>query len=645
MPLIRLSEISLAYGAMPLLEGASLQLDGGERVCVIGRNGAGKSSLLNIVAGESPPDSGEVWYQPGINIGIVAQALPDADQLTVFEVVAAGLAEVGALLTEYHQLSQQTGQQLDLKRLEQVQEALEAKQGWQLHQRIEQVIKRLELPADKKMAELSGGWRRRVILGQALVSEPDILLLDEPTNHLDILTIEWLEQQLKQFRGAVLFITHDRSFLQTIATRILELDRGQLTNWEGDYHSFLEHKAHMLEVEARQQAEFDKKLAQEEVWIRQGIKARRTRNEGRVRALKALREERAQRRNLQGKAKIQVDSGEKSGKLILEAKAVTHSYTDQPLIKDFSLRLLRNDKIGLIGPNGAGKSTLLKLLLGQETPKQGSIKEGTKLEVAYFDQLRDQLALEKSVIDNIADGRETIEINGQQKHIIGYLGDFLFTPERCRTPVKALSGGERNRLLLARLFSKPANVLVLDEPTNDLDVETLELLEELLVNFTGTLLLVSHDRAFIDNVVTSTLVFEGQGKIGEYVGGYQDWLRQGGSFSALVEAASVSSNQPEANNNTGQSQSVANQVKPDTRDKVSTNKKKLSYKLQRELDGLPAEIEVLEAEQAELTNQTNLPSFYQQSQDQVQSVLNRLTEIDQLLEEKLERWAELEEMQ
>ncbi|MCX4029746.1 ATP-binding cassette domain-containing protein [Endozoicomonas sp. SM1973] len=637
MPLIRLSEISLAYGAMPLLENANLQLDAGERVCVIGRNGAGKSSLLKIVAGETPPDSGEAWYQPGVNIGFVAQALPDADQLTVFEVVAAGLAEVGDLLTEYHQLSMQTDESLDLKRLEQVQEAIEAKHGWQLHQRVEQVIKRLDLPADKKMAELSGGWRRRVILGQALVSEPDILLLDEPTNHLDILTIEWLEQQLKQFRGAVLFITHDRSFLQSLATRIVELDRGQLTYWQGDYQSFLDHKAHLLEVEARKQAEFDKKLAQEEAWIRQGIKARRTRNEGRVRALQALREERAQRRNVQGKAKIQVDSGESSGKLVLEAKDITHGYTDKPLIKDFSLRLLRGDKIGLIGPNGVGKSTLLKLLLEQEAPQQGSIKVGTKLEVAYFDQLRDQLDLEKSVIDNIADGRETIEIGGQQKHVIGYLGDFLFTPERCRTPVKALSGGERNRLLLARLFSKPANVLVLDEPTNDLDVETLELLEELLINFTGTLLLVSHDRTFIDNVVTSTLVFEGSGVVSEYVGGYQDWLRQGGNFSALVEAASERKQAPSA-------KGTATSSSKEAPAKLAS-KKKLSYNLQRELDALPAEIDVLEAEQQALIEQTNRPDFYQQPHDQVQPVLNRLTELEQLLEAKLERWAELEAMQ
>ncbi|WP_163833644.1 ATP-binding cassette ATPase Uup [Spartinivicinus ruber] len=640
MPLIRLSEISLAYGAMPLLENANLQLDPGERVCVIGRNGAGKSSLLKVVAGETPPDSGEVWYQPGVKIGFVAQALPDADQLTVFEVVAAGLAEVGELLKEYHQLSVQTGEALDLKRLEQVQEAIEAKQGWQLHQRVEQVIKRLELPADKVMAELSGGWRRRVILGQALVSEPDILLLDEPTNHLDILTIEWLEQQLKQFRGAVLFITHDRSFLQSLATRIVELDRGQLTYWQGDYQSFLEHKAHLLEVEARQQAEFDKKLAQEEAWIRQGIKARRTRNEGRVRALKALREERAQRRNVQGKAKIQVDSGEASGKLVLEAKGISHSYTEQPLIKDFSIRLLRGDKVGLIGPNGVGKSTLLKLLLEQDTPQQGAIKVGTKLEVAYFDQLRDQLDLEKSVIDNIADGRETIEINGQQKHVMGYLADFLFSPERCRTPVKALSGGERNRLLLARLFSKPANVLVLDEPTNDLDVETLELLEELLINFTGTLLLVSHDRTFIDNVVTSTLVFEGKGQVIEYVGGYQDWLRQGGNFSALVEAATGTNQSPQKSNQANSSSSL----KPEPV-KLASGKKKLSYKLQRELDHLPGEIDALEAEQAALTRQTSQSDFYQQPHEQVQPVLNRLAELEQLLEEKLDRWAELEAMQ
>ncbi|WP_263078994.1 ATP-binding cassette domain-containing protein [Endozoicomonas sp. Mp262] len=631
MPVIRLENISLAYGDMPLLDGAELQIRRGERVCLVGRNGTGKSTLLKIVSGQIDADDGSIWRKPGLKIGVLNQNLPLQDDKTVYEVVASGLAEVGSLIHRYHQLSQTIESDEDIKALEDVQQRLEAADGWSLQQKVDTVIKKLELPEDSLMKELSGGWRRRVELAQALVSEPDLLLLDEPTNHLDIVAIDWLEKQLLDFRGALLFITHDRSFLQSLATRIIELDRGQLTNWECNYQTYLERKAHALEVEAEQNALFDKKLAQEEVWIRQGIKARRTRNEGRVRALKALREERKERREVQGKADFAIESGNSSGKMVLEAKGILKAYAGKPVVDAFSFTVQRGDKIGLIGANGAGKSTLLNMLLGELEPDSGSIKPGSKLEVAYFDQLRNQLDLEKSVIDNVAEGRESITINGASRHVISYLGDFLFPPHRCRIPVKALSGGERNRLLLARLFSKPANLLVLDEPTNDLDVETLELLESLLVEFKGTLLLVSHDRAFLDNVVSSTLVFKPGAKIDEFVGGFEDWLRQGGNISQLVEQAKAT---PEKKTVT---------AKPvETK---SPQKKKLSYKLQRELDGLPAEIEQLEEEQRQLEEKTADPGFYQGDMAEVNKTLERITELAELIEARMERWEELESMQ
>ena len=496
MPVIRLENISLAYGDMPLLDGTELQIRRGERVCVLGRNGAGKSTLLKIVSGQIDADDGSIWRKPGLKIGMLNQNLPVQDEKSVYEVVASGLAEAGELINRYHTLSQNINTDADMKALEQVQHRLEAHDGWQLQQKVDTVIKKLELPENKLMKELSGGWRRRVELAQALVCEPDLLILDEPTNHLDIVAIDWLEKQLLDFRGALLFITHDRSFLQSLATRIIELDRGALTSWDCNYQTYLERKAHALEVEAEQNALFDKKLAQEEAWIRQGIKARRTRNEGRVRALKALRSERLERREVQGKADFGIESASSSGKIVLEAKGISKTYDSHAVVDHLNLKVMRGDKIGLIGANGAGKSTLLNMLLGQLQPDSGSVKSGTKLEVAYFDQLRNQLDLEKTVIDNVAEGRDSITINGASRHVISYLSDFLFPAHRCRVPVKALSGGERNRLLLARLFSKSANLLVLDEPTNDLDVETLELLESLLVDFKGTLLLVSHDRAF-----------------------------------------------------------------------------------------------------------------------------------------------------
>ncbi|WMR33050.1 ATP-binding cassette domain-containing protein, partial [Metapseudomonas otitidis] len=496
MTLLKFSDVSLAYGAMPLLDKVSWQIARGERVCVIGRNGTGKSSMLRLVKGEQHADDGEIWRAPALKIGELPQELPRADERTVFDVVAEGLAGVGELLAQYHHLSQNIRDEHDLERLTHVQQELEAKDGWRLQQLVDSTLSRLQLPADKTLAELSGGWRRRVLLAQALVSEPDLLLLDEPTNHLDIGAIAWLEEALSGFGGAVLFITHDRSFLQNLATRILELDRGNLIDWNGDYASFLVHKEQQLAAEETANALFDKRLAQEEVWIRQGIKARRTRNEGRVRALKAMRMERAERRERQGRATFQLETADKSGKQVIVVENVGFAHPGgELLIRDFSMVLQRGDRIGLLGANGTGKTTLLKLLLGDLQPTQGSIEVGTKLEVAYFDQLRHALEPEKTVIDNLAEGREFITVGGQNRHVLSYLGDFLFSPQRARTPVKALSGGERARLLLAKLFSKPANLLVLDEPTNDLDVETLELLEEVLLEFPGTVLMVSHDRA------------------------------------------------------------------------------------------------------------------------------------------------------
>lgn len=643
MALLSFTEVSLAYGLNPLLQKVGFQLERGERVCLIGRNGAGKSSLFKLIAGEQSPDDGEIWKAPGLKVGQLPQELPEAGDRLVFDVVAAGLEGVGELLAEYHHLVHGNMGEAELARLEVVQGRLEAKDGWRLNQLVEATLTRLGLPAEKKMSELSGGWRRRVLLAQALVAEPDLLLLDEPTNHLDIHTIAWLEEVLLDFRGSVLFITHDRQFLQALATRILELDRGQLIDWQGDYASFLVHKEQQLAAEATANALFDKRLAQEEVWIRQGIKARRTRNEGRVRALKAMRDERARRVERQGKASFQLEAADSSGKRVIELEHVSFAWPGQaPLVRDLTTHVLRGDRIGLIGNNGSGKSTLLKLMLGKLQPTSGTIKHGTRLEVAYFDQLRGELEPEKSVIDNISEGRDFIEINGERRHIISYLGDFLFSPERARTPVKALSGGERARVLLARLFSKPANVLVLDEPTNDLDVETLELLEEVLGGFDGTVLLVSHDRAFLDNVVTSSLVFEGQGNVREYVGGYADWLRQGGRVESLAEWGSdVQSHTVEAIPEAVE-QPVAASA---TAAEPSTPKTKLSYKLQRELDALPALLERLEAELQAVQDQVNDPGFYLQPHEHTAPVLDALASKQAELDAALERWAELEDLQ
>ncbi|WP_422137984.1 ATP-binding cassette domain-containing protein [Endozoicomonas sp. ALC020] len=632
MPLLRFDNINLAYGDHPLMDGAEFQIRKGERVCLLGRNGAGKSTMMKLVSGKIDADDGSIWRKPGMRIGVLNQDLPEQDEKKVYDVVASGLEQVGDWISQFHELSQNIQSDEDIKALEKVQQKLETADGWSLQQKVDTVIQKLGLPEEKKMKELSGGWRRRVELARALVCEPDLLLLDEPTNHLDVVAIDWLEKQLLDFQGALLFITHDRSFLQSLATRIVELDRGILTSWDCDYKTYLDRKAHALEVEAEQNALFDKKLAQEEAWIRQGIKARRTRNEGRVRALKVLRNERMERRVVQGKASFSLEQGGSSGKLVMEARGISKSWEGRHIIKDFDLRVIRGDKIGLIGANGAGKSTLLSILLGQLQPESGSIKEGTKLEVAYFDQLRNQLDLEKTVIDNVAEGRESIMINGASRHVISYLGDFLFPANRCRVPVKALSGGERNRLLLARLFSKPANLLVMDEPTNDLDVETLELLESLLVDFEGTVLLVSHDREFLDNVVSSTLVFQPEGRIKEYVGGFEDWLRQGGEVSQLVAQAQTSKPEKKA------------EPEPGIQSRSEPKKKKLSYKLQRELDALPGELETLEEELIQLEETVADPVFYQSDQEIVQTTLARLEAVNQDIEEKMQRWEELENM-
>ncbi len=624
--LISLDNVSLAYGLNPLLDEAKLQINPGERVCLIGRNGEGKSSLLKIIDGSIKPDSGTVWRKPALRISRLMQELPQDLTMTVYEFVSEGLAETGKLLADYHVLINKIAHshtEKDLAQLETLQRNIDAKNGWQFEQDIKTILTRLELNPDQTIGDLSGGWQRRAALAQALVSSPELLLLDEPTNHLDIEAIQWLEEQLLSCGTAILFITHDRSLLQRLATRILELDRGQLTSWPGNYEAFLMYKEELLHAEAKQNADFDKKLVQEERWIRQGIKARRTRNEGRVRALKAMRFERAKRIEVQGKASFNLNEGEKSGQLVVEAKHVSHHFGDKPIMNDFSIRIMRGDRIGLIGPNGVGKSTLLNILLGNLTPEQGVVTQGTKLQIAYFDQLRTALNLEKTVMDNVIEGKDTIEIGGKSLHVISYLSDFLFTPQRAMTPVKALSGGECNRLLLARLFSQPANLLVLDEPTNDLDIETLELLEELLSNFQGTLLIVSHDRAFLDNVVTSTLVFEGGGKIQEYVGGYQDWLQQRKAHVESQQVGVVSS-------------SVTKEAGKQAR--------KLSYKEQKELEDLPKKIEKLEAERNDIHAHMNDAEFYKQGQDVVANGTKRLQEVEKDLERLYQRWEELEEL-
>ncbi|WP_428033999.1 ATP-binding cassette domain-containing protein [Amphritea sp.] len=627
MALIRLDKVSVAFGDKQLLDHVDFQLDKGERVALVGINGAGKSTLLKVLARHQATDDGDIWQDGGARVAELSQMLPAADDRKVRDVVASGCAETVDLLNRYEALAM-SHSDTDMAELERLQHRIELVDGWHLEQKIQQVLERLELDGEQLMSALSGGWRRRAALGAALVQSPDILLLDEPTNHLDIETIEWLEKQIMEFRGGVLFISHDRSLVERLATRIVELDRGHLTSFPGNYSAYLTQKEKLLEEEERHNALFDKRLAEEEKWIRQGIKARRTRNEGRVRALKDLRVERSQRRELQGKAKFQVEQADRSGKIVIELENVSHGYNAKAVISELTLSVQRGDRIGLIGPNGVGKSTLLKVLLGQLKPDQGEVKLGTSLNIAYFDQLRGSLNPEKTIIDNISEGRESIVINGKSRHIISYLSDFLFSPERARTPVKALSGGECNRVMLAKLFSQPSNLLVLDEPTNDLDIETLELLEEILLEYKGTLLLVSHDRAFLDNVVTSTLVFEGEGRIQEYVGGYQDWLRQRPQIAAMSTPKTAA--KPAA--------------APLETAKAEPPKKKLSYKLQRELDLLPGQLEQLEAEIEQLHAETGAADFYAGDRDHVSARLAALQTKETELEALMERWVELEAM-
>ena len=623
MALIEIRKLDYSVGGPLLLEGVELSLEARERVCVVGRNGAGKSTLLKLIDREIRPDDGEVRVSPGVVVARLAQEVPQGTHGTIFEVVAGALGDIGMLLAEYHHLSHHLVDDAAMRALSAVQARIEAANGWDLDRRVTQVLSRLELPEDDEFDSLSGGMKRRVLLARALVLDPDVLLLDEPTNHLDIEAIAWLEDFLRSFAGSVIFITHDRRFVRSLATRIIEIDRGALTSWPGDYENYLRRREERLHAEAQANALFDKKLAQEEVWIRQGIKARRTRDEGRVRRLEAMRRERSERRNQAGNVRMQAGSTQNSGRKVIEAKDVSYGYPGRSLISGFSTVVMRGDRIGLIGPNGSGKTTLLRLLLGQLEPQAGEVRLGTQLEIAYFDQHRAQLREDMSALDNVADGREFIEINGARKHAIGYLQDFLFTPERARAPISALSGGERNRLLLARLFAKPSNLLVMDEPTNDLDVETLELLEELLVDYPGTLLLVSHDREFLDNVVTSTLALEGEGRVGEYVGGYAEWLRQ----------------RPQAVSMRPRNEADAARAAPLA---PVPAKRKLSYKEMRELENLPATIEALEARIGELTAAMNDPAFFRQDAQAIVAANEVMAAVQAELDTAYARWQALE---
>jgi len=629
MPLLRLSNISIAYGTHALLKNSDFQLDAGERVGLLGRNGEGKSTLMKIIAGNVLPDHGDIWRQPELRLAWLEQSPDLPDDATIYDAVAGGLGELGEWLTRYHALTLSMDYDDDkaLNEMGDLQHKLESHNGWHFQQRVETTLNKLDLPGELKISDLSGGWKRRVALARALVIEPEVLLLDEPTNHLDFESINWLEEQMLSFQGAVLFVTHDRSFLQKLATRIVDLDRGNLVSWAGNYDDYLTRKAAALEDEANQNAEFDKKLADEEVWIRQGVKARRTRNEGRVRALEKLRSERAQRRLQQGTARLALEKGDASGKRVIEVKDICFGYGEKQIIKNFSTLIQRGDKIGLIGANGAGKSTLLKILLQQLVPDSGTVEQGTKLEIAYFDQLRDQLDPNLTVADTVADGNDFVEIAGNKRHVMSYLGDFLFAPARARSPVKSLSGGEKNRLLLARLFTRPANLIVMDEPTNDLDLETLELLEEKLVNYDGTLLLVSHDRAFLDNVVTSVYVLNGSGDVDEFVGGYTDWMSYVDQEKQNKPAIVVK-----------KTEVISKQEKPVT----TAKKKKLSFKEQQELDKLPQLIDELEAKQVALTGQISSPSFYKKDPLVVAKTLDELKAIEVKLEQVFARWNELE---
>ncbi|EOU2464215.1 ABC transporter ATP-binding protein [Vibrio navarrensis] len=636
MALLTIHNGQLAFGDHPLLDKADFALQENERVCLVGRNGAGKSTLMKVLAGEIQMDDGKFQITQDVVVSRLEQDPPRNESGTVYDYVAGGLAEIGQQLKIYHDLLDLVAvdpSEKNINQLARVQEQLDHANAWRFDDRVSHVLAALQLNAETKLTDLSGGWQRKAALAKALVCDPDVLLLDEPTNHLDVTTIEWLETFLKDFRGSIIFISHDRAFIKAMATRIVDLDRGKLASFPGDYDNYLVEKEEMLRVEEMQNAEFDKKLAQEEVWIRQGIKARRTRNEGRVRALKKLREERQNRVEVQGKAKIQIDDASRSGKIVFEAKNIHFAFDGKTIVDDFSFNIMRGDRIALIGPNGCGKSTVLKLLLGQLSPDAGQLHCGTKLEVAYFDQYREILDPEKTVIDNLADGKQEVTVGGRDRHALSYLQDFLFSPKRARTPVKALSGGEKNRLLLARIFLKPNNLLILDEPTNDLDIETLELLEELLANYQGTLLLVSHDRQFVDNTVTTSWIFEGEGRIEEFVGGYHDAQQQRSQAILAREIETKQSPKAKVVEDTPKTAPVKN------------TSKKLSYKLQRELEALPARLEQLETDIEALQEQVNSADFFSQPVDKTQPVLDKLTALEQELEIAFERWEELEAMQ
>ena len=636
MALLNLSNAYLGFGDFPLLDHTELHIEPNERVCLVGRNGAGKSTLMKVLAGEVQLDDGKLIFEKDIIVTRLEQDPPRHIQETVFEYVAEGIAHLSDLLKQYHHISQQMLTDYSdelLAKLSQVQAQLEHNNGWQFENRIQDTLKLLELDPDKKLCELSGGWVRRAALARALVADPDILLLDEPTNHLDVEAITWLEDLLLNFKGSIIFISHDRSFIRKMATRIVDLDRGKLVSYPSNYDLYLETKAEDLRVEALQNELFDKKLAQEEVWIRQGIKARRTRNEGRVCALKKLRDERRNRREGQGKAKIQLDSTARSGKIVFEIENANYEVEGKTLLKNFSATIQRGDKIALVGPNGCGKTTFIKLLLGELQPTSGTIRCGTKLDIAYFDQYRAELDLEKTVMDNVADGKQDIEVNGVKRHVLGYLQDFLFPPKRAMTPVKALSGGERNRLLLAKLLLKPNNLLILDEPTNDLDVETLELLEELLADYQGTLLIVSHDRQFIDNTVEECYFFEGNGVLNQYIGGYFDAKQQQQNYHA---------NQAEQLQNQKKNEPLVSESTKQEKPKTEAKKVKLSYKEQRELEALPTQMEALEAEIEALQTEISSADFFSKEVDYTQEKLQALANKEAELEQAFERWEELE---
>jgi len=626
--LLNLRDVSLRLGNTVLLDKASFTIERGERVCLIGRNGQGKSTLLKLIAGEQKPDDGEIIRAQSLKMATLVQEVPTNISGSVYDVVAMGLGETGKLVAEYHHLIEQADP--DLKKLGRLQDQMDAQDGWNLESRVLETVTRLELPGDAEFSSLSGGLKRRVLLAQALVSEPDLLLLDEPTNHLDIASIGWIEEFFKAWDGAILFVTHDRAFLRNLATRILELDRGWLTSWPGDYENFLRRREERMHAESQERALFDKRLAQEEKWIRKGVEARRTRDMGRVKRLMEMRAAYSDRRNAPGQARMMVQEAERSGKLVAEAENVTYTYpgADKPTLRGLTATVLRGDKLGIIGPNGVGKTTLINILLGQLEPTSGNLKLGSKLEVAYFDQLRGALKEEMSVLDNVAEGKDYVQIGEQRKHVMGYLQEFLFTPDRARSPTKSLSGGERNRLMLAKLFAKPSNLMVLDEPTNDLDVETLELLEELLLDYNGTVLIVSHDRAFLNNVIGRSLVFEGEGRVNEYIGGYDDWLRQRPSTpEARAVKTKVFAAAPVA--------AVAPAPLPMSASKLGSQDK-------RELDSLPKKIEKLEAEQTKLTEQVSAPDFFQQDKAKAAAVQQKLAAVSEELNAAYVRWEELE---